>query len=140
MYCNIENYVPQHRKNMQCNIEKICSATSKNMYYNIENYVLQYRKLCTAIFQIVVPQHRKSIYYNDPKNPIATFKNHLLHHPKKPIATWEKTAKTYKQQMGWVRGAGCSSPMPNHLRVRQREEGIGPKARRNPSHRCIPQI
>jgi hypothetical protein len=69
------------------------------MYYNIENYVLQHRKLCTATSQIVVPQHRKSIYYNDPKNPIATFENHLLQHPKKPIATWEKTTKTYKQQM-----------------------------------------
>jgi hypothetical protein len=44
-----------------------------------------------------------------PKNLIATFENHLVQH-QKPIATQEKIAKTYKQQKGWVRGAGCSSP------------------------------
>jgi hypothetical protein len=37
------------------------------MYCNLENYVLQHRKLYTATSQIVVLQHRKNICYNDPK-------------------------------------------------------------------------
>jgi hypothetical protein len=66
MYYNIEKISTATLKNMHCNIEKICC--------NNEKYLLQQRKTCTATL--------KNMYCNIEKTYIATLKNYA--------ATFEK--------------------------------------------------
>jgi hypothetical protein len=92
MYCNIENYVLQHRK--------IYIATSKNMYCNISN-----SSTTTSQKSTMKHGNRKKIknhLLQQPKNLISTFENHLLQHKKNPLQHGETTKRTYKIARGWV--------------------------------------
>jgi len=79
---------------MYCNIKKIHTATSNKHVLQHKNYVVYHPKLCVAPSQMVsiatsqklTMKHGKEIFEShlsqQPKNLIATFKNHLLQHQK----------------------------------------------------------
>jgi hypothetical protein len=106
---------------------------------------------------LLVPQHLKKViltikipYCNNPtfrtpflqhmNHPITIFDNHLLQHPKKPIAIWRNGKKTYKTARGWIRGVGCSSPWAITFELARGRREYDPRPRWNPRHRHVPQI